>query len=212
MNILFFNKKQTKKFKQTAFGFVSWGAGCREVYYNLYEDNKGLRQSKLFHGRELQDIPENADFSVVAQVDGWLHGGDLPTCLFDPLDEKAATISECLPLSDNSKNATNKLETQNRELSHWNLTDRQMQMLELFCTEEFVTKVRLCDHLTSGIYARPNDESLARILYQLRQKITPHGMIIVTEPKRGYYLKAREHWQQLLTLNGKGLHTVWGCE
>ena len=43
MNLLFFNKKQTKKFKQTAFGFVSWGAGCREVYYNLYEDNKGSR-------------------------------------------------------------------------------------------------------------------------------------------------------------------------
>ena len=48
MNFLFFNKKQTKKFKETAFGFVSWGAGCREVYYNLYEDNKGLRQSKLW--------------------------------------------------------------------------------------------------------------------------------------------------------------------
>ena len=89
MNILFFNKKQTKKFKQTAFGFVSWGAGCREVYYNLYEDNKGLRESKLFHGRELQDIPENADFSVVAQVDGWLHGGSLPRCVFNPLDFKS---------------------------------------------------------------------------------------------------------------------------
>lgn len=22
---------------------------------------------------------------VVAQVDGWVHGGDLPRCLFDPL-------------------------------------------------------------------------------------------------------------------------------
>ncbi len=85
MNLPFFNKKQTKKFKQTAFGVVSWGAGCREVYYNLYEDNRGLRQSKLFLGRELQDIPENADFSVAAQVDGWVHGGDLPRCLFDPL-------------------------------------------------------------------------------------------------------------------------------
>ena len=85
MNLPFFNKKQTKKFKQTAFGVVSWGAGCREVYYNLYEDNRGLRQSKLFLGRELQDIPENADFSVVAQVDGWVHGGDLPTCVLNPL-------------------------------------------------------------------------------------------------------------------------------
>ena len=212
MTLLFFNKKQTKKFKQTAFGFVSWGAGCREVYYNLYEDNKGLREFRLFYGRELQDIPENADFSVAAQVDGWVHGSDLPKCVFNPLDEKAETISDYVPLSGYSENATNKLETQSCELSHWNLTDRQMQMLELFCSENFVTKVRLCDHLTSGIYARPNDESLARILYQLRQKITPHGMIIVTEPKRGYYLKAREHWQQLLTLNGKGLHTVWGCE
>ena len=89
MTPLFFNKKQTKKFKQTAFGVVSWGAGCREVYFNLYEDNNGLRQSKLFYGRELPDIPENADFSVVAQVDGWVYGGSLPRCLFDPLDEKA---------------------------------------------------------------------------------------------------------------------------
>ena len=85
MNPLFFNKKQTEQFIKTAFGFVSWGAGCREVYFNLYEDNKGLRQWKLFLGRDLQDIPENADFSVVAQVDGWLHGGDLPTCVLNPL-------------------------------------------------------------------------------------------------------------------------------
>ena len=86
MNPLFFNKKQTEQFIKTAFGFVSWGAGCREVYYNLYEDNKGLRQSKLFHGRELPDIPDNADFSVATQVDGWVHGSSLPRCLFDPLN------------------------------------------------------------------------------------------------------------------------------
>ena len=212
MNPLFFNKKQTKKFKQTAFGFVSWGAGCREVYYNLYEDNKGLRESKLFHGRELSDIPDNADFSVVAQVDGWVHGGSLPKCVFNPLDEKVELTSDYVPLSDRPKNTTNKLETRSYELSHWNLTDRQMQMLKLFCTEDFVTKIRLCDHLTSGIYARPNRKSLARLVYLLRKKITPHGMTIVTEPKRGYYLKDREHWQEWLTIDGKGLHTVWGCE
>lgn len=85
INLSFFNNKQTKNFKETAFGFVSWGAGCREVYYNLYEDHTGLRKSKLFYGRELQDIPDHADFSVAAQVDGWVHGGDLPTCRFNPL-------------------------------------------------------------------------------------------------------------------------------
>ena len=43
MTTLFFNKKQTGQFIKTTFGFVTYGVGCREVYSNLYEDNKGSR-------------------------------------------------------------------------------------------------------------------------------------------------------------------------
>jgi len=46
MNSLFFNKKQTRQFIKTAFGFVTYGVGSRGVYSNLYEDNTGLRELK----------------------------------------------------------------------------------------------------------------------------------------------------------------------
>ncbi|QHJ77711.1 MAG: hypothetical protein [Bacteriophage sp.] len=217
MNLPFFNKKQVKKFKQTAYGFVSWGAGCREVYFNLYEDNKGSRQSKLFHGRELQDIPENADFSVVAQVDGWVHGGDLPKSVFNPLGEKVKFVFS-VPLSKFCSpgyfpdNTTNKLETRSHELNHWGLTERQIRMIKLFCSDELVTKIRLCDEVTFDNYLRPTDAALAVLVSELRKKIAPHGMKIKTKPKQGYYLEDREHWRELLTFKGRCLHTVWGNE
>lgn len=216
MTLLFFNKKQVKKFKQTAFGFVSWGAGCREVYYNLYEDNKGLREFRLFYGRELQDIPENADFSVAAQVDGWVHGSDLPKCVFNPLDEKAEIISLTVPPCEFClprycpTNTTNKLETRSHELNHWGLTERQIRMIKLFCSDELVTKIRLCDEVTFDNYLRPTDAALAGLVSELRKKIASHGMKIKTKPKQGYYLEDREHWRELLTFKGRCLHTVWG--
>jgi len=217
MNLPFFNKKQTKKFKQTAFGFVSWGAGCREVYYNLYEDNKGLRQSKLFYGRELPDIPENADFSVVAQVDGWVHGGDLPKSVFNPLGAKVKFVFSVPPSKFCSPgyfpdNTTNNLETRSRELDHWGLTERQIRMIKLFCSDELFTKIRLCDEVTFDNYLRPTDAALAVLVSELRKKIAPHGMKIKTKPKQGYYLEDREHWRELLTFKGRCLHTVWGNE
>lgn len=217
MNLLFFNEKQTKKFKQTAFGFVSWGAGCREVYYNLYEDKKGLRQSKLFYGRELPDIPENADFSVAAQVDGWVHGGNLPRCLFDPLGEKVKFVFS-VPLSKFCSpgyfpdNTTNNLETRSRELDHWNLTAREMRMVELFCSQDFVTTERLCKALTFGKYTRPNPYRLGVLLHRLRKKIAPHGMKIITKSKQGYYLENRETWCEQLITTDNSAPKIWGCK
>lgn len=97
LSSLFSRKKSKYEFFETAFGYEMAGVGdyeaigvvVFEVYYNLYEDQFGNRKSKRFCGQEMNDIvPEDADFSVTAQVDAWVAGGPVPSCLFDPLGSK----------------------------------------------------------------------------------------------------------------------------
>ena len=90
LSALFKRKKPKYEFFETAFGHEAIGIVVFEVYYNLYEDQFGNRKSKRFCGCELNNIiPDNADFSVTAQVDAWVAGGPVPSCLFDPLDSKS---------------------------------------------------------------------------------------------------------------------------
>ncbi|WLT09630.1 hypothetical protein RAM19_05730 [Bartonella apihabitans] len=97
MNILsFFFKRKIPEYKffKTAFGYETFGLVAYQVYYNLYEDQFGNRKSKRFCAYELDAvIPKNTDFNVVAfsvtaQVDAWVAGGPVPSCLFDPLGSK----------------------------------------------------------------------------------------------------------------------------
>lgn len=88
------NKIPEYKFFKTAFGYETSGLVAYLVYYNLYQDQFGNRKSKRFCGYELDDIiPENTNFnvmsfSVTAQVDAWVAGGPVPSCLFEPLSSK----------------------------------------------------------------------------------------------------------------------------
>jgi hypothetical protein len=92
LSSLFSRKKSKYKFFETAFGYETSGLVAYLVYYNLYQDQFGNRKSKRFCGYELDDIiPENntnfnvMSFSVTAQVDAWVAGGPVPSCLFEPL-------------------------------------------------------------------------------------------------------------------------------
>ena len=107
------------------------------------------------------------------------------------------------------KDTTNEPEITCRVLSHWNLTARETRMVELFCSEDFVTTERLCEAMTFGKYARPNPNQLGGLLHRLRKKITPHGMTIITRPKRGYCLYNRETWHEQLIITDKDPPNVW---
>lgn len=91
LSFLFSRKKSKYEFFETAFGYETSGLVAYLVYYNLYQDQFGNRKSKRFCGYELDDIiPENTNFnvmsfSVTAQVDAWVAGGPVPSCLFEPL-------------------------------------------------------------------------------------------------------------------------------
>jgi len=89
LSSLFSRKKSKYEFFETAFGYEMTGLSVYQVFYNLYQDQSGNRKSKRFCGQEMDDIaPEDADFSVTAQVDAWVAGGPIPSCLFDPLGSK----------------------------------------------------------------------------------------------------------------------------
>lgn len=68
-----------KKFIATAVGYVPWGDGAAEYFYNLYEYEDGTRECEKFDGGQYYIIPENADFSTKAQVKAWVYGGAIPT-------------------------------------------------------------------------------------------------------------------------------------
>lgn len=89
LSSLFSRKKSKYEFFETAFGYEMTGLSVYQVFYNLYQDQSGNRKSKRFYGQEMDDIAsEDADFSVTAQVDAWVSGGPIPSCLFDPLGSK----------------------------------------------------------------------------------------------------------------------------
>lgn len=108
------------------------------------------------------------------------------------------------------KDTTNEPEITCRVLRHWNLTAREMRMVELFCSEDFVTTERLCEAMTFGKYARPDQYRLANLLHNLRKKTAPYGMKIITKSKRGYYLENRETWYEQLIITDKVPPNVWG--
>ncbi|OLL49297.1 hypothetical protein [Bartonella henselae] len=59
-------------------GYVPWGDGAAEYFYNLYEYEDGTRECEKFDGGQYYKIPENADFSTKAQVKAWRYGGAIP--------------------------------------------------------------------------------------------------------------------------------------
>ncbi len=67
-----------KKFVATAVGYVPWGDGAAEYFYNLYKYEDGTREYEEFDGGQYYKTPKNADFSTKAQVKAWLYGGNLP--------------------------------------------------------------------------------------------------------------------------------------
>lgn len=83
-------------------------------------------------------------------------------------------------------------------------------MVELFCSEDFVTTERLCKALTFGDYARPDQYRLANLLHNLRKKTAQYGMKIITKSKRGYYLENRKTWYEQLIITDKIPPNVWG--
>lgn len=107
------------------------------------------------------------------------------------------------------KDTTNEPEITCRVLSHWNLTKRQMRMVELFCSEDFVTTERLCKAVTFDNYSRPDQYRLANLLHNLRKKTALYGMKIITKSKRGYYLENRETWHEQLIITDKDPPNVW---
>ncbi|EJF79041.1 hypothetical protein MCQ_00927 [Candidatus Bartonella washoeensis Sb944nv] len=100
------NRKQPrqKKWVATAVGYVPWGDGAAEYFYNLYEYEDGTRECERFDGGQYYTIPENADFSTKAQVKAWVYGGNVPKSIlnYEPLiDEINREIKK---LSKNSGN------------------------------------------------------------------------------------------------------------
>ncbi|OPB29469.1 hypothetical protein [Bartonella sp. WD12.1] len=74
-----------KHFVSTVHGYEawfhhdeSWELVWSECFYNLYEDEDGRRTFERFKGRYYRCEPNAVDFSVRAQIDAWIHGGDLP--------------------------------------------------------------------------------------------------------------------------------------
>ncbi len=84
-----------KKFIATAVGYVPWGDGAAEYFYNLYEYPDGTRECEKFDGGQYYDTPKGADFSTKAQVKAWVYGANLPRSVLscEPLiDEVNKTI------------------------------------------------------------------------------------------------------------------------
>ncbi|WP_375607168.1 hypothetical protein [Bartonella sp. AC142YNZD] len=79
------NHKQPmqKKWVATAVGYVPWGDGAEEYFYNLYEYEDGTRECEKFDGGQYYTVPEKADFSTKAQVKAWVYGGKLPKSVLD---------------------------------------------------------------------------------------------------------------------------------
>ncbi|UNF37782.1 hypothetical protein MNL04_03130 [Bartonella krasnovii] len=81
--------RQQKKFIATAVGYVPWGLGVSEHFYNLYEYADGTREYEEFDGGQYQDyeMPTNIDYSTKAQVKAWVYGGNLPKSVlsYEPL-------------------------------------------------------------------------------------------------------------------------------
>ncbi|WP_330169256.1 hypothetical protein [Bartonella grahamii] len=67
-----------KKFVATAVGYVPWGLGVAEYFYNLYEYEDGMREYEEFEGGQYHEIPNKVDYSTKARVKAWIYGGDLP--------------------------------------------------------------------------------------------------------------------------------------
>lgn len=76
-------KKPKLYLKAIAFGYVPWGSGCVEVFYNLYENESGIRSYEKFKGREHLSVPDDIDFSIASRVEGWVNDGALPRSLLD---------------------------------------------------------------------------------------------------------------------------------
>ncbi|GAA5100436.1 hypothetical protein [Bartonella acomydis] len=64
-----------KKFVATAVGYVPWGDGAAEYFYNLYEYDDGTREYEEFDGGQYHEMPANVDYSTKAQVKTWIYGG-----------------------------------------------------------------------------------------------------------------------------------------
>ncbi len=91
-----------KKFVATAVGYVPWGDGAAEYFYNLYEYEDGRRECEKFDGGQYYTIPENADFSTKAQVKAWVYGGAIPKSVlnYEPLiDEINKKIKKLLKIA-----------------------------------------------------------------------------------------------------------------
>ncbi|WP_375666528.1 hypothetical protein [Bartonella sp. TT121SHDZB] len=71
-------KQSQKKFVAMAKGYVPWGLGVAEYFYNLYEYDDGMREYEEFDGGQYHDMPNKIDYSTKAQVKAWIYGGDLP--------------------------------------------------------------------------------------------------------------------------------------
>lgn len=86
--------RQQKKFIATAVGYVPWGLGVSEHFYNLYEYEDGAREYEEFDGGQYHEIPIKVDYSTKAQVKAWIYGGNLPKSvlnlepLIDEVNEK----------------------------------------------------------------------------------------------------------------------------
>ncbi|ENN91943.1 hypothetical protein [Bartonella bovis] len=64
---------------ETLIRHDSWTTVSVEYFYNLYECEDGKRTFEAFRGRCYYDKdPDNANFSMMAQISAWIHGGDLP--------------------------------------------------------------------------------------------------------------------------------------
>ncbi|ENN91910.1 hypothetical protein [Bartonella schoenbuchensis] len=82
-------KPMKKHFLGTAYGYDryeplvylnSMTIQSAEYFYNLYEYEDGRRTFERSPGRvyDYDKTPDNADFSMIAQIRAWIHGGDLP--------------------------------------------------------------------------------------------------------------------------------------
>ncbi|OPB29539.1 hypothetical protein [Bartonella sp. WD12.1] len=82
-------KPMKKHFLDTVHGYEryeplvyhdSWTTQSVECFYNLYEYEDGRRTFERFPGRvyDYDKTPDNADFSMIAQIRAWINGGDLP--------------------------------------------------------------------------------------------------------------------------------------
>ncbi|GAA5105610.1 hypothetical protein [Bartonella jaculi] len=93
-----------KKFIATAVGYVPWGDGAAEYFYNLYEYEDGRRECEKFDGGQYYEIPKNADFSTKAQVQvkAWIYGGAIPKSvlnyepLIDEINKKIKKLSKAI--------------------------------------------------------------------------------------------------------------------